>query len=152
MHETDLKKLMVGDFVMYTDNDGAVYALKVASVNDRYEVFLVDDEGTEFDLFRDEDLETIEPIIITKEFLLKNGFHESGLSYEHDVYIKHVGRDELGHMCNTVRVCLYDSCTLVQAENGGCLFNKKIHLPYTPYVHQLQQACRMCDIEIDWKL
>lgn len=147
------KELMVGDFVKFTDYDGDVYAsLKVACVTDKNEVFLADDEGTEFDLFRDEDLERVEPLMITKEFLEKNGFEERTRLRDLREYIKHVDHDELGRVSSGVLVTFFDAGTLIEAESRVLQFPKKIHLPLAPYIHQLQQTCRLCGIEIDWKL
>lgn len=145
------KELMLGDFVKFTDNDGSCYLCKVAGLTDRNEVFLTGDEGLELDLFGD-DLESVEPIETTKGFLLKNGFIEVDNIYEPNTYLKHTDVDEKGFPCCTVRVALFDDCTLVKAESYKHKHPIAIHRPFALYIHQLQQVCRMCNIEIDWKL
>lgn len=145
------EELMLGDLVKFTDNDGSCYLCKVAGLNDRNEVFLTGDEGLELDLFGD-DLESVEPIEITKGFLLKNGFIELDNRYEPNWYLMDVDVDERNRPCGIVRVALFDDCTLVKAVRYKRQYTIAIHRPFAPYIHQLQQVCRMCNIEIDWKL
>lgn len=149
----DIKELMVGDFVTYTDEDGIVEAYMVVGTTNDFEVFLGDpkDPKDNFDVW-DDRTKRVKPIEISEAFLLANGFHKSAIAYEPDTYIWHGNPDKLEHSASTVRVCFYDSCTFVNIENWASKFPVKMHRPYTPYVHQLQQACRMCNIDIDWKL
>lgn len=81
----------------------------------------------------------VKPIPITAEILEKNGFkYDSsirmwlyGVGNKYGIGVGLWG--ELG-----VPVKCYE-----QGEN----YMRKIHLPYTPFVHQLQQAIRLCGID-----
>lgn len=157
------EELMLGDFVKFTDNDGSVYACKVAGIYSRNELFLTGDDGLELDLF-DDYLNGIEPIEITEKFLLKNGFAKgqdvSGLfdEYVNDVYALRTDKDKFGMSRTIVRVVpFFDLGFIVRAERtcddpklGRHEFY--VHRPNTQYIHQLQHVCRLCGIEIDWKL
>ncbi len=152
------EELMLGDFVKFTDNDGSCYLCKVAGLTDRNEVFLTGDEGLELDLF-DDYLESVEPIEITEKFLLKNGFAKGkDVSGIHDVYVHRSDKDEFGMSQNIVRVNLYEELGVLVRAERTCKDPKigmhvmSAHRPNSPFVHQLQQVCRLCGIEIDWKL
>lgn len=149
----DIKELMVGDFVSYTDEDGVTEAYIVVGTTDQKEVFIGNPEDPDdyFDVWS-EKTERVKPIEISDRFLLANGFVRSENNYEHDVFVWHGDPDELGHSCSGIRIGLWDIGTLVHAERWFPKYPKSVHLPDTPYIHQLQQACRMCNINIDWKL
>lgn len=152
------EELMLGDFVKFTDNDGSVYACKVAGIYSRNELFLTGDEGLELDLF-DDYLKGVEPLEITEKFLLKNGFAKGqDVSGLFDEYVLRTDKDEFGMSRTIVSVVpFYDLGFIVRAERtsddpklGRHEFY--VHRPNTQYIHQIQQTCRLCGIEIDWKL
>lgn len=152
------EELMIGDFVKFTDNDGSVYACKVAGIYSRNELFLTGDEGLELDLF-DDYLKGVEPLEITEKFLLKNGFAKGkDVSGIHDVYVHRSDKDEFGMSQNIVRVNLLEELGVLVRAERTCKDPKigmhvmSAHRPNSSFVHQLQQVCRLCGIEIEWKL
>lgn len=152
------EELMIGDFVKFTDNDGSVYACKVAGIYSRNELFLTGEEGLELDLF-DDYLKGVEPLEITDKFLLKNGFAKGkDVSGIHDVYVHRSDKDEFGMSQNIVRVNLFEELGVLVRAERTCKDPKigmhvmSAHRPNSSFVHQLQQVCRLCGIEIDWKL
>ena len=153
-----LEELMLGDFVKFTDNDGSVYACKVAGIYSRNELFLTGDEGLELDLF-DDYLKGVEPLEITEKFLLKNGFAKGkDVSGIHDVYVHRSDKDEFGMSQNIVRVNLFEELGVLVRAERTCkdpmigMHVMSAHRPNSSFVHQLQHVCRLCGIEIDWKL
>lgn len=153
-----LEELMLGDFVKFTDNDGSVYACKVAGIYSRNELFLTGDEGLELDLF-DDYLKGVEPLEITEKFLLKNGFAKGkDVSGIHDVYVHRSDKDEFGMSQNIVRVNLFEELGVLVRAERTCKDPKigmhvmSAHRPNSSFVHQLQHVCRLCGIEINWKL
>ena len=104
-------------------------------------------------------LHDVEPIEITEKFLLKNGFVRGvDVSGVHKVYVYHGDKDEFGMSQNIVRVNLYKELGVLVRTERTCrdskigLHVKSAHRPDSQFVHQLQQVCRLCGIEIDWKL
>ena len=155
------KELMIGDFVIYTDKDGIADAYKVVGTTDYQEVFLEDPKAPEdgsFDVW-DDMMERVNPAKISEKFLLGNGFAKGqDVSGLFDEYVLRTDKDEFGMSRTIVRVVpFYDLGFIVRAERtcddpklGRHEFY--VHRPNTQYIHQLQQTCRLCGIEIDWKL
>ena len=146
------QELMIGDIVKFTDRDSKTRICKVEGVTCDCDFFLKDIDGTPVNVFNEADAKYIEPIEIDEQFLKKNGFQRSGHSYEHDVYVWRGDPDEFGHACSGIKVGLWDIGTLIHVERWFPKYLKSVHIPDSPYIHQLQQACRMCNIHIDWKL
>lgn len=157
----DSKELMIGDFVIYTDKDGIADAYKVVGVTDQQEVFLEDPKAPEdgsFDVW-DDMMERVNPMKISEKFLLKNGFVSGvDVSGVHEVYVYHGDKDEFGMSQNIVRVNFYEELGILVRAERTCIDSKiglhvkSAHRPNSQFVHQLQQVCRLCGIEIDWKL
>lgn len=81
----------------------------------------------------------VEPIRITAEILEKNGFK----------YISSIGMWSYG-VGNKygIGVGLWGDCGVpVTCYKQGENYIRKMHLPYTPFVHQLQQAIGLCGID-----
>lgn len=82
----------------------------------------------------------VEPIRITAEILEKCGFKFFPSNCE--MWVLSIGADW------SIEVGLWgDMGTLIRCfnqEKGG---SKSVHLSYTPYLHQLQQAIRLCGID-----
>lgn len=155
------KELMIGDFVTYTDKEGITDAYKVVGVTDQQEVFLEDLKAPEdgsFDVW-DDMMERVNPMKISEELLLDNGFVKcQDVTGLFDEFILHSDKDEFGMSRNIVRVTdFYNRGFNVRAERtcddpwiGRHEFY--VHRPNTQYIHELQQTCRLCGIEVDWKL
>ena len=155
------KELMIGDFVTYTDKDGITDAYKVVGVTDQQEVFLEDPKAPEdgsFDVW-DDMMERVNPMKISEKFLLGNGFVKGkDVSGIHDVYVHRSDKDEFGMSQNIVRVNLFEELGVLVRAERTCKDPKigmhvmSAHRPNSSFVHQLQHVCRLCGIEIDWKL
>lgn len=152
-----IKELMIGDFVKFTDNDGAVYSCKVAGLINQGAI-LTGDDDLQLDVF-DDYLESVEPVTITLEILLRNGFaKKSDVSFLFDTYILRTEKDEFGMSRTIVSVTpIFDLAYYVRVERvcddpklGRHTF-KVVH-PNAQYIHQLQQIYRLLGIEIDWTL
>lgn len=94
--------------------------------------------NTEFSDRKESD--DIQPIRITAEILEKNGF--KFFHSDCEMWVLATGGDW------SIEVGLWgDMGTLIRCfkqEKGG---SKSVHLSYTPYLHQLQQAIRLCGID-----
>lgn len=81
----------------------------------------------------------VEPIRITAEILEKNEFKYSSSIR---MWLYGVG-NKYG-----IGVGLWGDCGVhVKCYKQGENYMRKMHLPYTPFVHQLQQAIRLCGID-----
>lgn len=76
-------------------------------------------------------IDEIEPIPITEELLLKIGFKK-------DVDANNLYRYVIDNCLFEIR--LWDSGTLIKLENQCEDCVRKVHLPKTPNIHQLQNA------------
>lgn len=157
------KELMIGDIIGVTHEElGLVYA-EVEYINEVGDLCVRADNpymdgGLELDLF-DDYLKGVEPLEITEKFLLKNGFAKGkDVSGIHDVYVHRSDKDEFGMSQNIVRVNLLEELGVLVRTERTCKDPKigmhvmSAHRPNSSFVHQLQQVCRLCGIEIEWKL
>ena len=115
------KELTIGDFVQFNNKVIKVYQ----PIND-YGYLTDERHGNEYNI------EDIKPIPITSEILEKNGFVRYGLS---DIY--GINNAEL-NLNSTINISNHD-CTIrseyVTVNNRSML-----------YVHELQHALRLCNI------
>lgn len=82
----------------------------------------------------------VQPVPITAEILEKNGFKFSEKNC--NMWVLAVGADW------SIEVGLWgDMGTLMRCFKQEPEGVKSVHLSYSPYLHQLQQALRMCDID-----
>lgn len=154
---------MIGDIIGVTHEElGLVYA-KVEYINETGDL-MVRADNDYMDGGYECTVKECQPIEITEKFLLKNGFAKgqdvSGLfdEYVNDVYALRTDKDKFGMSRTIVRVVpFFDLGFIVRAERtcddpklGRHEFY--VHRPNTQYIHQIQQTCRLCGIEIDWKL
>lgn len=87
----------------------------------------------------------VKPIPITAEILEMNGFKFSGKNC--NMWVLAIGADW------SIGVGLWeDMGTLIKCVKQEPKGAKVVHLSYTPYVHQLQQAIRLCGINKRIKL
>ncbi len=152
------KELMIGDIIGVTHEElGLVYA-KVEYINETGDLMVRADNDYMNGGYECTAKEC-EPIEITEKFLLKNGFAKGkDVSGIHDVYVHHSDKDEFGMSQNIVRVNLFEELGVLVRAERTCKDPKigmhvmSAHRPNSSFVHQLQQVCRLCGIEIDLKL
>lgn len=77
----NVKELMIGNWVEYTKYSH--FPMQVVGLGDDY-VYL-DFEGNQGDVF-DPNIEDMQPIEVTEEFLLKNGFEKEKIHLFHRIY------------------------------------------------------------------
>lgn len=152
------KELMIGDIIGVTHEElGLVYA-KVEYINETGDL-MVRADNDYMDGGYECTVKECQPIEITEKFLLKNGFAKGkDVSGIHDVYVHLSDKDEFGIIQNIVRVNLLEELGVLVRAERTCKDPKigmhvmSAHMPNSSFVHQLQHACRLCGIEIDWKL
>lgn len=152
------KELMIGDIIGVTHEElGLVYA-KVEYINETGDLMVRADNDYMNGGYECTAKEC-QPIEITEKFLLGNGFAKGqDVSGLFDEYVLRTDKDKFGMSRTIVRVVpFYDLCFIVRAERtcddpklGRHEFY--VHRPNTQYIHQIQHACRLCGIEINWKL
>ena len=127
----DKKELRIGNYVKYNGSVVSVYAIsnptpsKDKHFNNKARVTLWCNG------LMDATIDEIEPIPITEELVLKIGFKK-------DVDANNRYRYVIDNCMFEIR--LWDSGTLIKLENycEDCV--RKVHLPKTPNLHQLQNA------------
>ena len=152
------KELMIGDIIGVTHEElGLVYA-EVEYINDAGDLSVRADNQY-MDGGYECTVKECQPIEITEKFLLKNGFAKGkDVSGIHDVYVHRSDKDEFGMSQNIVRVNLFEELGVLVRAERTCKDPKigmhvmSAHRPNSSFVHQLQHVCRLCGIEIDWKL
>ena len=152
------KELMIGDIIGVTHEElGLVYA-KVEYINETGDLMVRADNDYMNGGYECTAKEC-QPIEITEKFLLKNGFAKGkDVSGIHDVYVHRSDKDEFGMSQNIVRVNLFEELGVLVRAERTCKDPKigmhvmSAHRPNSSFVHQLQHVCRLCGIEIDWKL
>ena len=154
------KELMIGDIIGVTHEElGLVYA-KVEYINETGDLIVRADNdymngGYECTV------KECQPIDITEEFLLDNGFVKGtdirGIFDSCD-YVHKSDKDEFGMSQSIVRVSFYEELGVLVRVERTCkdsnigMYIMSVHRPNSQFVHELQHACRLCGIEIDWKL
>lgn len=121
----DIKEMMIGDWVSYKKIHNKIAP---ADFDDNHKKWRED----------------IEPIPLTPEILEKNGFK---LKEKAESYTEYVSGDE--HSIITYvfyKESIYDVDTVLHCELGFVGGLNKIHHCHVKYVHQLQQAMRLCGI------
>ena len=127
-------ELMIGDYVYFNCFDGSKIIVKVTGFKDNI-VYGVSEYGTHWC-----QISKVEPIPLTAEILEKNG-------------IKWLCTEPSGrktYCCNEPVVqCTYipDSGWLINAGVGGRIKVHFVEISKVQYVHELQHALRLCDIE-----
>lgn len=104
-------------------------------------------------------LSDVKPIKITEEMLSDMGFTKTEKKADANTCVLD-GWYLIGNLLPFetlersyyIAVHLWDAGTLIKVDAYHDGYVRKVHLPKVPYLHQLQQACRMCGIKIDWKL
>lgn len=138
-------ELQIGDYVLVSGTPRRVESITKKKIG--YHINPQTDKRSYYAMLRD-----VEPIEITKDFLLKNGYRESKPRDFFDAYGKYRDID--------VRylISLYMSSNILSAsfyqddEEGGTQNVGGFSMCQVFYVHTLQQMYRLWGIEIDWKL
>lgn len=92
-------------------------------------------------------LEHINPIPITEELLLKNGFEFRALFYYEDIH---------DTACRYEKVRTNGSSILIRkpmvSEDGSTIWEMENVRIKLDYVHQLQNLCNIAGVEMKWKV
>lgn len=141
-------ELMIGDWVLVSDTPRRVESITKKKIG--YHINPQTDKRLYYARLRD-----VEPIEITEEMLEQNGFDTKGMTTIYflegelpDDFIWKITLDFRYRVVNTIfrkRIQPKDS-TYDDFVTQRNVFVKSL------YIHELQQACRMCGIKIDWKL
>lgn len=127
----EVKELRIGNIVKIDDEYLGPIEGKVTSLNEKAEVeLLLSVNKGNIKYFRC-GADDIFPMPITEELLLKIGFKK-------DVDANNLYRYAIDNCLFEIR--LWDSGTLIKLENYSEDCVRKVHLPKTPNVHQLQNA------------
>lgn len=125
-----VNELQIGDWVY--DSKRSQFPMQVVAIFKDGDLYL-DFEGNEGDVWECE-AEEVEPIPITAEILEKNGIENTvGTTHEWEDGDK------------SIDIILRWEVCRIQGDKGGC----KCHIIY---VHELQQALRLCGIDKEIKL
>ena len=127
------KDLMVGDFVCVTYEDGIQRFRKWTSLD-----------------FADEKITNIQPIEITRDFLLRNSFKK--LKNSTPTWRLIVGNVEiLIRQSNQYGEMTYCNLCYNPGDATEVNFSGSLEFDRWLYIHDLQHFCNMYDVEIDWK-
>lgn len=100
-------------------------------------------------------LHDIEPIKITEEMLEQNGFNTKGMTtiyfLEGELPDDFIWKITLDFRYGVVDVILRKRIQPKDSTYDDFVTQRTVFVK-SLYIHQLQQACRMCGIKIDWKL
>ena len=100
-------------------------------------------------------LHDVEPIEITGEMLERNGFGTKGMKtiyiLEGELPDDFIWNITLDLRYRAVNAILWKRIQPKDLTYDDLITQRKVFVK-SLYFHQLQQACRMCEIKIDWKL
>lgn len=134
-------QLQIGDFVLVDGKPRRVESITKKKIG--YHHNPQTDKRLYYARLRD-----VKPIKITEEILEQNGFDKKGMATIYflegslpDDFIWKVTLDFRYGIADVILWKRYDD-----------LVSKRHVFVESLYIHQLQQACRMCGMKIDWKL
>lgn len=126
------EELMIGDYVKFPTGNDRIEVLPYFKGKGMCASFLAD--GT----FHPVSISKLEPILITDEILVKNGFR---YKEEDEYYVRCYPRD--GHFCKDMNMYIGTD------DNGYYrLYTYANDIQGLRYVHELQHALRLCSVEI----
>lgn len=145
-------ELQIGDYVLVSGTPRRVESITKKKIG--YHINPQTDKRLYYARLHD-----VEPIKITEDMLSDMGFAKIERKADANTCVLD-GWYLIGNMLPFealeqsyyIAVRLWDIGTLIQIDAYHDGYVRKAHLPKTPYLHQLQQACRMCGIKIDWKV
>lgn len=141
-------QLQIGDYVLVSGTPRRVESITKKKIG--YHINPQTDKRLYYARLRD-----VEPIEITEEVLEQNGFDKNGMRTIYfldselvDNFQTVIRFDMQFKVANVVRQKFIKpkDVTFDDFATERRAFVKSL------YIHQLQQACRMCGIKIDWKL
>lgn len=149
---------MIGDIIGVTHEElGLVYA-KVEYINEAGDL-CVRADNPYMDGGYECTVKECQPMKTTEKFLLRNGFVKvQDVSGLFNKYVLRTDKDEIGMSRDIVEVVPFFDLGFIVCAERTCDDPKLgrhefyIHRPNTQFIHELQHACRLCGIEIDWKL
>lgn len=141
-------ELQIGDYVLVSGTPRRVESITKKKIG--YHINPQTDGGLHYALLRD-----VKPIEITGEMLDQNGFDKKGMRTIYfldselvDNFQAVIRFDMQFKIVKVIRQKFIKpkDATLDDFATERSAFVESL------YIHQLQQACRMCGIKIDWKL
>lgn len=145
-----VNKIMVGDWVIRTDvKDPHPVQVARIEIDNNYNIWVKDDPENLGINFKYVQLIDCQPIPITPELLLKNGFEIDSIIRINSHYNHFSGVDN--------RVTLHDSQEFMNSHNkwGVHIDNNDYETIATcelTYLHELQNQLKFNEIEFEWKI
>ena len=145
-----VNKIMVGDWVIRTDvKDPHPVQVARIEIDNNYNIWVKDDPENLGINFKYVQLIDCQPIPITPELLLKNGFEIDSIIRINSHYNHFSGVDN--------RVTLHDSQEFMNSYNkwGVHIDNNDYETIATcelTYLHELQHQLKFNEIEFEWKI
>lgn len=141
-------QLQIGDYVLVSSTPRRVESITKKKIG--YHINPQTDKRLYYARLRD-----VEPIEITGEMLEKNGFGTKGMTtiyfLEGELPDDFIWNITLDLRYGVVDVILWKRIQPKDSTYDDHVTQRKVFVK-SLYIHQLQQACRMCGIKIDWKL
>lgn len=141
-------ELMIGDYVLVDGKPRRVESITKKKIG--YHINAQTDKRLHYVRLR-----YVEPIEITKELLEKNGFGTKGMTtiyfLEGELPDDFIWNITLDLRYRVVDAILWKRILPKDATYDDLVTQRKVFVK-SLYLHQLQQACRMCGIKIEWKL
>ena len=138
------EELQIGDWVLWKNKP--VQIAQISGIKYSFgHIDVVLAHCNDGNILESHDIKSIEPIPINPEILLKNGFLQGKNSTIN--YYYYYDKTSIG-------VTFYESCILVKIETYCKTTNgvNRLHNCDIKYIHQLQQAMRLCGIGKEIKL
>lgn len=140
--------LQIGDYVLVSGTPRRVESITKKKIG--YHINPQTDKRLYYAMLRD-----VEPIEITEEMLEQNGFGTKGMTTIYfldgelpDDFIWNITLDLRYRVVDAI---LWNRIQPKDSTYDDIVTQRKVFVK-SLYFHQLQQACRMCGVEIDWKL
>ena len=144
------KNIMVGDWVIRTDvKDPHPVQVARIEIDNNYNIWVKDDPENLGINFKYVELNNCQPIPITPELLLKNGFDIDSVIRINSHYNHFSGVDN--------RVTLHDSQEFMNTYNDWSVHidnndYETIATCELTYLHELQHQLKFNEIEFEWKI
>lgn len=141
-------QLQIGDYVLVSGTPRRVESIAKKKIG--YHINMQTDKRLYYARLHD-----VEPIEITGEMLEKNGFDKKGMAtiyfLEGELPDDFIWNITLDFLYRVVDAILWKRILPKDSTYDDFVTQRKVFVK-SLYIHQLQQACRMCGIKIDWKL
>ena len=141
-------ELQIGDYVLVSGTPRRVESITKKKIG--YHINPQTDKRLYYARLHD-----VEPIEITEEMLEHNGFGTKGMTtiyfLEGELPDDFIWKITLDFRYGVVDAILWKRIQPKDSTYDDLVTQRKVFVK-SLYLHQLQQACRMCGIKIDWKL